>query len=220
MIRHAAILCALVASPVVADTSTLALPGTCRAYLTTQNDDCVVAHYVTCTGDPAGQQAIVRLFPDGGDDIMIVDGEYQWLTTVDLLSGTVSTLGPEVADPGTLSELIDDGVDSYDFTTTDSFGSVTRFVGRESLTGQTLTIDGVTLEEAQNEMRALDSEGNEIWRAVGTEYVSRDWRLFFSGPGMVTLPNESYPTSGTPVEFLFPEEPGFLSTLAVTGCPG
>ena len=147
-------------------------------------------------------------------------GWRSWLTTVDQLSGVVSTLGPEIADPGTLTQLIDDGEDTYDFTTTDADGTVTRFIGKESLTGQTLTVDGVTLEEAQNQMRALDSAGNELWRTNGTEYVSREWRIFFSGPGMTTLPNESFPTSGTPVEFIFPGEPGFLSTQPTTGCPG
>ncbi len=220
MRQTATILGILMASPALADTATLSLPGTCQAYLTTQHDDCVVAHFVTCTGDPAGQQAIVRIFPDGGDYIMVVDGEYQWLTTVDQMSGIVSTLGPEVTDPGTLSELIDDGADSYDFTTTDNYGGVTRFIGKESLTGQTLTVDGITLEEAQNQMRALDSDGTELWRASTTEYISRDWRLFFSGPGTMTVPGQTYPTNGTPVEFIFPGEPGFLSTQPVTGCPG
>jgi hypothetical protein len=215
-----AILCALIAAPALADTSTLALPGTCRAYLTTQDDACVVAHFVTCSGDPAGQQTVVELYLDGGDNITVIDGDYQWLTTVDQLSGVVSTLGPEIADPGTLTQLIDDGEDTYDFTTTDADGTVTRFIGKESLTGQTLTVDGVTLEEAQNQMRALDSAGNELWRTNGTEYVSREWRIFFSGPGMTTLPNESFPTNRTPVEFIFPGEPGFLSTQPTTGCPG
>jgi hypothetical protein len=217
---RAALALVMLAPPVFADTGTLALPGACRAYLTTQHADCVVAHYVTCQGDPAGQQTIVELYPDWGDFVTVVDANFQWLVSVDQLNGTVETLGPEIADPGTLSELIDDGSDTYDFTTTAGDGTVTRYVGNEVLTGQTVTIDGVTLEEAQNEMEARDAAGNRLWWSTGTEYISRDWRLYFSGSGMTSSPTESWPTDGTVVDFVFPGEPGFLSTQAVAGCPG
>lgn len=208
----------VLAAPAMADTSVLSLPQTCEAYLTAQHANCVVTHYVTCAGDPPGQQTVFALYVDGGDLITVQDADAQWLTTVDALNDAVETLSDSPADPAKLSELLDDGRDTYDFTTVMQDGTVTRYVGKERLTGQTITIDGIVLEEALNEIVVTNGAGEELWRGSGTEYVSRDWRLYFPGVTDWVMPTETYQTDERVVDFAFPNEPGFLASSATTGC--
>lgn len=206
----------VLAAPAMAD---LSLPSSCTAYLTAQHANCVVSHYVTCAGDPPGQQTVYQFYADGGDLIVVLDVEAQWLTTVDELNDAVETLSDNPADPARLSDLLDDGRDNYDFTTVMQDGTITRYVGKERLTGQTITIDGVVLEETLNESIVTNGAGEELFRGSGTEYVSREWRVYFSGVTDWVTPTESYQTDEHPVDFVFPNEPGFLASSATTGCP-
>ena len=144
MIRLSALF-VLLSAPAMAQT--LGLPGNCTAYLTVQMTECKVTHYVTCAGDPAGQQYAVDLYPGDGDFISTLDAEAQWILSADGYDGRLETLGPDPVDPASLTELIGTGADSYDFTTVLADGTVTRFVGKEALTGR-VNIDGMELLEA------------------------------------------------------------------------
>jgi hypothetical protein len=110
------------------------------------------------------------------------------------------------------------GVDTYDFTTVGDDGLVTRFVGQDRLTGQTVTIDGVTLDETDYAIRAIAPDGTEMWRSAGREYISRDFTMFLSGRSTITTPDETWETNDTPVDFVFPDEPGFLTGSPIHGC--
>ena len=94
----------------------------------------------------------------------------------------------------------------------------TRYVGQDTLTGRQVTIDGVTLDETTYDITAFDPDGNELWSSQGREFISRDWRIFMSGTGTITTPSGSFERSGRPVEFIFPGEPGFLSSRPKHGC--
>ncbi len=206
----------LLAAPAMAQT--LGLPDGCTAYLTVQGTQCNVTHYITCAGDPPGQQYAVDMYADGGDYINVLDAEAQWVMSVDGPAGTTDRLGLDPIDPSLISELIDTGKDSYDFTTVADDGTVTRFVGKEALTGQTVMIDGVSLLETRNEIRAVDASGAELWRNSGTEYVNPDWHIYLAGQTDWVVPTDAYSTDGTPVDFVFPGDPGFLTTAAAFGC--
>ena len=73
-------------------------------------------------------------------------------------------------------------------------------------------------EAAGGTITAYDAGGSVLWAAEGREFISPDWRVFLSGVSNVTTPLEEYTLDGTPVEFIFPGEPGFLSATPKYGC--
>jgi hypothetical protein len=194
------------------------LPPGCTAYLTIQAASCTLSHHFTCEGDPEGWQRRVDVDEGGVSYFGAIDAETQWVESVHVLAGTTETLGPDPVDPASFSGLVATGVDTYDFTTVSNAGIVTRFVGQDRLTGRTVTIDGVTLDETDFAIRALAPDGTEMWRSVGQEYISRDFTMFLSGRSQITTPTDSWDTFDTPVEFVFPGDPGFLTGSPIHGC--
>ncbi|OYW58664.1 MAG: hypothetical protein B7Z31_07235, partial [Rhodobacterales bacterium 12-65-15] len=45
-----------------------------------------------------------------------------------------------------------------------------------------------------------------------------DWRLFFAGPSETEIDGEWLAVDGSPVEFIFPGEPGFLASQPIFDC--
>jgi hypothetical protein len=194
------------------------LPANCTAYLTVQSRACSVTHHFTCTDDPAGQQRRVDLDEQGMTYMGTIDAQTQWVASYHPLSGHYENLEPGPADPANFDELLANGVDTYDFRTLSEEIGITRYVGKDRLTGVTEVIDGVTLDQTEYSITAFAADGSEVWRAGGQEYISRDWRMFLSGVGTTRTPTESFETDDRPVEFIFPGEPGFLSADPKHGC--
>lgn len=217
--RLAIALC-LLAAPAAAQqsTPTFGLPAGCDAYLTVQTESCEVNHYFTCAADPEGNQRRVSLDEEGMTYLGMIDSETQWLESFHILSGHQERLEAEPAERASLSDLIETGVDDYDFQTLSDEIGTTRYVGQDTLTGRQITIDGVTLDETSYAITAYDEAGNVVWSAEGNEFINRRWRTFLSGTGIVTTPNGSYERANRPVEFIYPGEPGFLSSRPKHGC--
>ena len=197
---------------------TFSLPAGCTAYVTVQSESCEVNHHFTCEGDPQGYQRRVTLDDGGLTYVGVIDYETQWLQSFHLLSNHREALEDAPVEPASLSDLIATGVDDYDFRTFSDEIGTTRYVGQDTLTGRQVTIDGVTLDETTYDLTAYDAEGNEVWSAEGREFINRDWRLFLSGVGTVTTPDGTFEQTNRPVEFIFPGEPGFLSSSPKHGC--
>jgi hypothetical protein len=194
------------------------LPSGCSAWVTVQSKDCTVEHNFTCEGDPAGEKQRVALDEQGMTYLGATDDESQWLRSFHPRSGHSERLEDNPTDPASFSELIETGIDTYDFVTLSDELGPTRFVGQDNLTGRVVTIDEVTLEETQYNITAYDADGNEMWSSSGNEYIHRDWRMFQAGPGTVTTPDGTYDEDDSPVEFIFPGEPGFMSANPKHGC--
>jgi hypothetical protein len=195
-----------------------ALPQGCTAYVTIQMASCTVSHAFTCAADPAGVQRRVDLDEEGVTYFGAIDAEAQWLESTHVRAGHSEALAPDPADPMSFSELVETGVDNFDFTTLSDEIGPTRFVGGDSLTGQTVVIDGVTLEQTRYSIRATDAAGTEMWSSEGFEFISRDWRMFLSGVSTITVPGGTFDSDDRPVEFIFPDEAGFLSPDPKHGC--
>ena len=195
-----------------------ALPQGCEGYLTVQMASCTVSHHFTCAADAPGLQRRVDLAEDGVTYFGAIDAETQWIESTHLRSGHSARLEASPADPASLTELLATGVDNYDFRTLSDEVGETRYVGGDSLTGRTVTIDGVTLEQTRYSFRSIAGDGTVQWSSEGFEFVSREWRMFLSGTGTVTVGGETYETDDTPVDFIYPGEPGFLSPDPTTGC--
>ncbi len=209
-----------IAAPLAAQDkpATFSLPAGCDAFLTVQSESCEVDHHFTCAGDPDGIQRRVSLDEQGMTYVGETDRETQWISSFHVLSGHRERLEDNPAERASLSDLIEKGVDDYDFRTLSDEIGTTRYVGQDTLTGRQVTIDGVTLDETTYDITAYDPAGNEIWSAEGREFISRNWRVFFSGTGVVTTSEGERERSNRPVEFIYPGEPGFLSSNPKHGC--
>ncbi|PJI84508.1 hypothetical protein BC777_3569 [Yoonia maricola] len=197
---------------------TFNVPAGCTAYLTVQSESCQVNHHFTCQGDPEGHQRRVSLDERGVTYAGVIDNETQWISSFHVMSGHREVLESDPAEPASLSDLIESGVDDYDFRTLSDEIGTTRYVGQDTLTGREITIDGVTLAETTYDITAFDEAGNEVWSSKGREFISRNWRMFLSGTGMVTTSEGAFEQSNRPVEFIYPGEPGFLSSSPKHGC--
>jgi hypothetical protein len=200
------------------DGRTFALPQGCTAYVTIQSRACSVSHHFTCQGDPEGWQRRVDMDESGVSYFGAIDSETQWMESNHVLAGHSERLEPAPNDRASFTELTTAGVDTYDFQTISPQIGIQRFVGQDRLTGRTVTIDGVVLDETEYAITAYDAAGNEMWRSEGNEYISRDFRMFLSGTSTITTPAESWDSDNTPVEFIFPGEAGFLSVSPKHGC--
>lgn len=194
------------------------LPAGCTAYLTVQDRSCTVEHHFRCEGDAEGTQRRVSLSEEGMTYMGQIDAETQWLESYHPATGHTERLESNPAEPASLSELIARKADDYDFRTLSNEIGTTRYVGRDTLTGKTVEIDGVVLEETTYALRALAPDGTELWRTKGREFINREWRMFLSGTGTVTTPTDTFEQDSTPVEFIFPGEAGFLSAKPKYGC--
>ena len=215
-----ALVLSVLAAPAVAQDApaTFSLPAGCDAFLTVQTESCQVGHHFTCQGDPEGHQRRVTLDEQGMTYVGEIDGETQWISSFHVLSGHRERLESNPVEPASISDLIQTGVDDFDFRTLSDEIGTTRYVGQDTLTGREIMIDGVTLAETTYDITAFDEAGNEIWSAQGREFISRNWRMFLSGTGTVTTPEGQYERSNKPVKFIYPGEPGFLSSSPKHGC--
>lgn len=197
---------------------TISLPAGCTGYLTVQSKSCTVSHHFTCEGDPEGWQRRIDMNDTGITYFGAIDAETQWVESYDLQSGGTETLEASPVDRASFTDLTTNGMDSYDFKTESAESGVTRFVGADKLTGESVTIDGVTLQQTEYNITAYDSGGAMIWQSKGREFISPEWRMFLSGRSTITTPEDEFETDDTPMEFIFPDEPGFLASMPKYGC--
>jgi hypothetical protein len=197
---------------------TFSLPAGCEAYVTIQSRSCSVSHHFRCEGDPEGWQRRVDMDMDGPTYMGAIDSETQWVESYHVYTGHSERLENAPRDPASFSALLSDGTDTYDFQTLSDEIGTTRYVGFDTLTGVTQEIDGVLLEQTEYQITASDTGGGMIWESKGFEWISRDFRMFMSGVSTITTPDGSFDTDDSPVEFIFPGEPGFLSVFPKHGC--
>lgn len=197
---------------------TVSLPPGCEAHVTIQSRACSVSHHFTCEGDPEGWQRRMDLDADGPTYFGAIDAETQWMESFHVFSGHTERLEDAPRDRASFSTLIAEGTDTYDFQTLSDEVGTTRYVGFDTLTGVTEEIDGVLLDQTQYQITAYDSGGGVMWESEGFEYISRDFRMFISGQSTITVPTGSFESDDTPMEFIFPDEPGFLSAFPKYGC--
>jgi hypothetical protein len=211
-------LSALALSAVAAVADTFTPPEGCTGYVTVQSKGCKLSNHYRCTGDAPGDQWRVDFGPQGAYFASRIDAETQWVHSIDLSPERHQWLAPAPADPASFSDLLRAGTDTFDFKLQHEDGSVTRVRGFDTLTGREVVIDGVRLKETSFEFREVAVDGTQIARARGNEYIHPEWRLFLSGPSEWESGGSYSPVDHSPVEFVFPGEPGFFSTKPRHGC--
>ncbi|MES2333469.1 MAG: hypothetical protein V4551_02185 [Pseudomonadota bacterium] len=191
-------------------------PKGCDVFMTVQAKACRVSHFYTCGADAPGDQWRVDIDQEGPFFYSRIDSEAQWIESYDPIK---QTLDPSPADPASFSELLASGIDTWDFNLSRADGSGSRATGYDRLTGTTVVIDGISLSQTEVEFTEFGRDGTVLRRSRGNEYLNPDWRMFFAGPGETDLGDGQWLLiDGSPVEFIFPGEEGFLSTQPKYDC--
>ena len=153
---------------------------------------------------------------DGPIFLSKIDSETQWLESYDLFPTRREVLVQPAPDPASLTELLETGTDSYDFVQRSEDGP-TRVVGFDRLTGDEVVIDGEPLLVTEFQARHETTSGT-ILELTGNEYVSVRHRRFLGGTYSGTGPNGSFESDGSPVDFIYPGEPGFFTKTPLYDC--
>lgn len=197
---------------------TFQVPENCSPVMTVQTRACTVSNFWTCEGDTEGDMWRADSGQRGPFYLSRTDFEAQWVESFGLVSGTAQTLKKPSADPASFSDLVENGLDAYDFVIVDQEGAEERVVGFDQLTGEETEIDGEPL--LVTEFAARITEDDEVVYSVeGQQFVSLRHRVFFSGVDTSVRPDEDPTTvDRTPVSFAYPDEPGFLAATPIFGC--
>lgn len=193
-------------------------PEGCTVYQTVQMRNCQVSQHYRCDGDAAGDQWSIVSDADGPFYMSRIDSETRWVDSFDLTTGERDRIADE-ADPASFSTLLATGRDTYDFTTRSNSGEVRRYRGFDELTGETVVIDGVTLERTRFDLTAEGAGGEVLFHRAGQQLVNRDWRIFFADRETFENPfGDRREVADTPVTFAGPGEPGFLAAKPEYDC--
>ena len=193
-------------------------PPGCTGWLTVQSRGCRVSNHYRCEADPAGDQWRADFDQDGIFFVSRIDHETQWIESYDMFPTVRQTLDPNPADPASFSNLLASGSDTFDFGLSEDAGGHSRIRGYDTLTGVTVTIDGIALQETEFDYSETGTDGTTLRQAHGHEYINPEWRLFFAGPSQWETADGPLPVDGSPKQFIFPGEKGFLSTEPIFDC--
>ena len=193
-------------------------PPGCTGWLTVQSRGCRVSNHYRCDADAPGDQWRADFDQEGIFFVSRIDRETQWVESFDMFPTTRQVLLPNPADPASFSTLLSTGIDTFDFGLSVEDGSQSVVRGFDKLTGRSVTIDGVTLEETEFDYTETATDGSVLHKASGHEYINRDWRIFLSGISEWQGPDGMLPVDGTPRQFLFPGDPGFFTTEPIFDC--
>lgn len=200
-----------------AEARTWTAPEGCEIFLTVQSKLCRVSNHYRCGADASGDQWRADFDQEGMFFQSRINFETEWVESYDDMGR--QSLEPNPEDPASFSELLATGTDTFAFGLSHEAGDQSLVRGFDRLTGKTVTIDGVTLEETEFDYTETDPAGNVLRRGRGFEYISRQWRMFFSGVGEADLGDGQWrPLDGSPVDFIFPGEKGFASTQPMFDC--
>jgi len=191
-------------------------PVGCTPELTIQSRSCSVSNIYTCAADPPGDSWRIEFDVNGPIFLSRIDSETQWLESYDMFPMRREVLVQPAPDPASLTELLETGTDSYDFVQRGENGPV-RVVGYDRLTGDEVVIDGEPLLVTEFNARHETTDG-VVLELSGNEYVSVRHRRFIAGTYSGTGVNGSFETDGSPVDFVYPGEPGFFTKTPLYDC--
>lgn len=192
-------------------------PPGCTLDMTVQYRSCTVGQHYRCSADDPGDQRTEYFGPDGLEHMSHIDRETRWLESINPQYGLVDRLAEE-PDPASFSTLIDTGFDDFDFWTESNFGDRLRFTGFDRLTGKSVTIDGVALEETRFELTMTDAEGNILSTRTGNQFISRKHGRFYGGVEQTVEDGATTRSDDSPVQFIFPGQTGFGDTKPKFDC--
>lgn len=218
MIRSAILSLILLASPAVAQV--FEPPQGCEGVLTIQHRSCLVVHTWTCEADAPGEQWLALFTDRGPFNVRKIDAEFQWLETHFAEPPAVETMQVPAPDPESITVLLAEDYDTFDFTISNDRGTPDERVrGYDSLTGESVVIDGEPLLRTEFAYEITLPDGTLQRTGAGTQFLSERHRLFILGLSwQQDSPDNINDT--TPMEFIYPDEPGFFSAGPKYDCGG
>ncbi|MBW6506477.1 MAG: hypothetical protein K0B00_06975 [Rhodobacteraceae bacterium] len=205
------------AAPAAAQTFTP--PKGCTLSLTVQMRQCQVANVYSCASDEPGNRWISYADGVGVYFSSRIDHETRWMESIDHDTGEIDRLLPKANDHASFSTLIATGSDDYDFLTENTGGVVERYVGLDRLTGDSVMIDGIALERSTFDLSSYDASGAFLTRRMGTQFISRELRLFFGDTEVFeNAAGDRVESFQPPVTFALPGEDGFGSLVPLFDC--
>ena len=217
-----AAVCMIFASALPLSAREFTPPSGCQSFATIQSRACSVSVVWRCDLAPDGDFWEANFSSDGLESVVSYDGDYQWLDAAYNWDQSREELAPPAADRISVAELLETGVDTFDFTmrrvTPDRRYDI-RVTGADMLTGETAMIDGYELDEVKTRLEIIDDEGVVEYASEGIQYYSRDLGLFFLGAEKVFEPNgQTSAYDDGPADIILPGEPGFEATRPLYGC--
>lgn len=205
------------AAPVAAQT--YVPPEGCRLEMTVQLASCRVAQHYRCAGDREGDQWVAYFTESGGPvHVSRIDAETRWMETSDPPTGLTEVLDAE-PDAASLSTLLAEGRDDYDFWTRTSDGFRLHYQGFDRLTGASIRVDGVELLVTEFSVTTTAEDGTLIYTRKGGQYVSPVHGRFYGGrEEWVDWTGATGTTDDTPRAFARPGQPGFGALAPLFGC--
>ena len=194
-------------------------PPGCTLEVTVQNMGCTVEQIYRCAGDKTPGSYRQVFSRDGWISLAHMDAETRWLKN-SFRDGTRDVLVDDSPDHASVSTLLATGTDEFDFYIELDSGDVIRYAGRDELTGETATIDGVKLERTRFSMTVWTPGKELLWSHSGTQYVSREMRMFFAGQEQIKAFDGKVieRSDRRPMRFDFPESKGFGSVVPQYDC--
>ncbi|MDT0681585.1 hypothetical protein RM543_02720 [Roseicyclus sp. F158] len=220
----AALLCAGLPAlaPTPAPAQTPAVPEGCEAVLSVQSQGCAATLYWRCESAPEGTLFQATYGEEGARAVSVFDAEFQWLDSRHFADGAQEVLQLPAEDPASLSELLEEGRDSYEFIIEESGPGYEREImhrGFDQLTGNTREIDGEELLETEFTATASDlGTGEVLYSVSGLQYVLEDERLFLLGTEVFEQGGQTIESSLDPVRIRRPGEAGFGDVVPRYGC--
>ena len=197
-------------------------PKGCETFLTVQARQCSVLNLYRCDVANDGTFWEAMHSDMGLESVVTYAASYQWLDALYFWDNSREEYMPPAEDPIDLEALESDGVDTFRFTMRRTAPSEDReitAVGADILTGETIVIDGITLDIVQTELQILSADGTVEYHSRGFQYLDRDSGLFFLGPETVyDEAGEGIEYDGSPIDFIHPGEPGFAATRPLYEC--
>lgn len=224
----ATVVCLSVATPGAAEG--WSAPEGCETFLTVQFRECRISNYYRCAAEPAGHVWRADFDVEGLRLLTLTDAETLPLRQIDPREGTDYRLDTRSIALPSQSSLLSERTSIVEYRMVDPAGEGEAYIGlRFRITAQdqlpvtysAVTIDGVELQEVAFNLTRGTVAGVVIQERSGTEYVHSDWRLVFSGPEQTTVPgnlSKRVRADRSPVDFIFPGEPKFGSTMPIEDC--
>lgn len=193
-------------------------PQGCTGFLTIQAKSCLLINAWTCEGDLEGSRWL-GLFTAGGlFRVDQVSDEFELLQVIYPSTRDRQEIVDPAADPANFSELVDTGLDTFDYSMTLNGEPFERRSGFDLLTGEETVIDGQLLLNTQYVSETYGPDGNLLRASEGLQFISVEDRLFL--PGLSWDPADPDDINdATPVTIRRPGEVGFMASVPVHDCP-
>lgn len=199
--------------------ATFTPPAGCSLQVTVQNRSCSVSQYYHCDADPEGHQRSAIFGQDGLYHLSTIDAETRWVESQSPRTGLMDRLLDQAESHASFSRLLETGRDDFDFWTESNTGEKLRHKGWDELTGETVEIDGQTLERTRFDLTTTTENGDVVIERRGSQFISREFGRFYGGVETATdFSGARIETNNSPVTFSLPGEAGFGATTPQFDC--